>query len=149
MLVSAVQQSESHTHTYIPPFWISFPFRSPERTEYSSSWRFSIVIYFIRACTRAKSLQLCLILCDRMDCSLPRSSVNGDSPGKNTGMGCHALLQGIFQTQGSNLGLLYCRWILYCLRYQGSYHWLLLAESENSYNMRCKKVYKLKSYTGW
>ena len=36
-----------------------------------------------------------------------------DSPGKNTGVGCHALLQGIFQTQGSNLGLLHCRWVLY------------------------------------
>ena len=39
-----------------------------------------------------------------------------DSPGKNTGMGCHALLQGIFPTLGSNsslLGLLHCRWILY------------------------------------
>ena len=29
-----------------------------------------------------------------------------DSPGKNTGVGCHALLQGIFPTQGSNLSLL-------------------------------------------
>ena len=37
-----------------------------------------------------------------MDCSPPGSSVYGDSPGKNTGVGCHALLQGIFPTQGSN-----------------------------------------------
>ena len=35
---------------------------------------------------------------------LPDSSVHGDSPGKNTGVGCHALLQGIFLTQGSNPG---------------------------------------------
>ena len=35
-------------------------------------------------------------LCDPMDCSPPGSSVHGDSPGKNTGMGCHALLQEIF-----------------------------------------------------
>ena len=41
-----------------------------------------------------------------------------DSPGKNTGVGCHALLQGIFPTQGSNLGLLQCRQILYCLSQQ-------------------------------
>ena len=34
--------------------------------------------------------------------NLPGSSAHGDSPGKNTGMGCHALLQGIFPTQGSN-----------------------------------------------
>ena len=32
-----------------------------------------------------------------------------DSPGKNTGVGCHALLQGMFPTQGSNPGLLNCR----------------------------------------
>ena len=37
--------------------------------------------------------QSCLTLCDLMDCSLPGSSVPGDSPGKNTGVGCHALLQ--------------------------------------------------------
>ena len=41
-----------------------------------------------------------------MDCSLPDSSVHGDSPGKNTGVGCHALLQGIFPTKGSNPSLL-------------------------------------------
>ena len=38
-----------------------------------------------------------------------------DSPGKNTGVGCHALLQGIFLTQGSNPGLLHCMLILCCL----------------------------------
>ena len=42
-----------------------------------------------------------------MDHSLPGSSVHGDSPGKNTGVGCHALLlQGIFPAQGSNLHFL-------------------------------------------
>ena len=49
--------------------------------------------------------QLCLILCDPMDGSLPGSSVLGDSPGKNIGMCCHALLQGIFPTQGLTPGL--------------------------------------------
>ena len=43
----------------------------------------------------------------------------GDSPGMNTGVGCHTLLQGIFQTQGQNPGLLYCRQILYHLSQQG------------------------------
>ena len=57
--------------------------------------------------------QLCLTLCDSVDCSLPGSSVHGDSPGKNTGVGCHSLLQGIFPTQGLNPGLLHFRWILY------------------------------------
>ena len=36
-----------------------------------------------------------------------------DSPGQNTGVGSLSLLQGIFPTQGSNPGLLHCRWILY------------------------------------
>ena len=37
-----------------------------------------------------------------MDCNPRVSSIHGDSPGKNTGVGCHFLLQGIFLTQGSN-----------------------------------------------
>ena len=43
-----------------------------------------------------------------------------NSPSKNTGMCCHFLLRGIFLTQGSNLGLLHCRQILYHLSHQGS-----------------------------
>ena len=66
--------------------------------------------------------QSCPTLCDAMDCSPPGSSVHGGSPGKNTGVGCHALLQGIFPTQGSNPGLPYCRRILYHLNHQGSPH---------------------------
>ena len=42
-----------------------------------------------------------------------------DFPGKNTGVGCHSLLQGIFLTQRSNLGLLHCRKILCHLSHQG------------------------------
>ena len=41
-----------------------------------------------------------------------------DSPGRNTGVGGHPLLQGIFPTQGSNLGLPHCRQILYHLSYR-------------------------------
>ena len=64
--------------------------------------------------------QSCPTLCNPMDCSPPGSSVHRDSPSKNTGVGCHALLQGIFPTQESNQGLLHCRQILYQLSYQGS-----------------------------
>ena len=53
-----------------------------------------------------KSLQSCQTLCDPMDCNPPGSSVHGDSPGKSTGVGCHALLQGIFLNHGSNSHLL-------------------------------------------
>ena len=59
--------------------------------------------------------QSCPALCNPMDCSPPGSSVHGDSPGKNS----HALLQGIFLTQGLNLGLPHCRQILYHLSHQG------------------------------
>ena len=48
-----------------------------------------------------------------------------DFPGKNTGVSCHFLLQGIFPTQGSNLSLLHRRWILdHCATWEaqsGSY----------------------------
>ena len=57
--------------------------------------------------------QSCLTVWEPMDCSPPGSSVHKDSPGKNLGVGCHALLQGIFPTQESNPGLPHCRWILY------------------------------------
>ena len=43
-----------------------------------------------------------------------------NSSGKNTGVACHSLLQGIFQTQGSNPGLLHHRQILYCVSHQRS-----------------------------
>ena len=55
-----------------------------------------------------------------MDYSLPGSPVHGDSPGRNTGVGCHALLQGIFPTERSNPGLPHCRLILYSLSHQGN-----------------------------
>ena len=55
-----------------------------------------------------------------MDCSPPGSSVHGNSPGKKTGVGSHALLQGIFPTQGLNLGLLHYSQILYRLSHWGN-----------------------------
>ena len=44
--------------------------------------------------------QLSPALSDPMDCSPPGSSIHGDSPGKNTGVGCHFLLQGNLPTPG-------------------------------------------------
>ena len=49
-----------------------------------------------------------------------RLTCPSDSPGKNTGVGCHFLLQRIFPTQGSNLGLPHCRQMLYHLSHQES-----------------------------
>ena len=55
-----------------------------------------------------------------LDCSSRGSSVHGVSPGKNTGVCCYFLLQGIFPTQGLHPGLLQCRQIFYRLSHQGS-----------------------------
>ena len=71
--------------------------------------------------------QLCPTLCNSIDCSPPGSSVHGGSPGKNTGVGSHSLLQGIFPTQGLNPGLLHGRQILYHLS-----HELSLARTSSS-----------------
>ena len=58
------------------------------------------------SCICSKSLQPCLTLCNPLDHSLVRLLCPWDSPGKNTGVGCHFPLQGIFSTEGSNLHLL-------------------------------------------
>ena len=56
---------------------------------------------------------LCLTLGSSVDCSPPGSSLcPWDSSGRNTGVGCHFLPQGIFLTQGLNLGFLHCKWML-------------------------------------
>ena len=64
--------------------------------------------------------QLCPTLCNPMDCSPPGSSVQRDSPGKNTRLGCHALLQGIFPIQGLPRSPGNCRRILYHLSHHVS-----------------------------
>ena len=56
-----------------------------------------------------------------MDYNPLGSSVHGESPGKDTRMGCHALLQGIFPTQESNPDLLHCRQMIYQLSYERTY----------------------------
>ena len=57
---------------------------------------------------------------DPMDCNPARLHGPWKSSGKNTEVGSHSLLQGIFPTQGLNLGLLHCRQFLYHLNHQGS-----------------------------
>ena len=83
--------------------------------------------YYI-SCAVCLVTQLCPTLYDSMDCSLLGFSVLGNSPGKNTGVGRHALLQGIYPTQGKKPGVPHCRRILYHLSHQGS-PFKLLCES--------------------
>ena len=76
------------------------------------------------------------------DSATPRTAacqdpVHGDSPGKNTAVGCHALLQGILPTQGLNPGLPNCRWTLYYLSHQGSPFFMWV----ESYSMSLWLVY--------
>ena len=62
-----------------------------------------------------------------------------NAPGKNTGVGCHSLLQGIFLTHELNPGLLHCRQILYCLRLQSKP--ILSPLFPNLFFFQCLKVY--------
>ena len=72
---------------------------------HTSSFLWFTCLLYICLCLVA---QLCLTLCDPMDYSPPGSSVQGmNFPGKNTGVGHHGLLQGIFPTQGSNPRILH------------------------------------------
>ena len=82
----------------------------------------------------AKLLQSCRTLCDHMDCSPPGSLCPRDSPGKNTGMGCHALLQGIFLTQGSN-------WSLLCLL-----HWQMSSLPQSHWGSPQICIYQISKH---
>ena len=85
-------------------------------------------LYFKIECRlwqRKKGKVSCSVVSDSlqpMDCSPPDSFVYGILH-KNTGVGCHSLLQGIFLTQGLNLGLPHCRQILYQVSHQESTDW--------------------------
>ena len=81
--------------------------------------------------SESEVVQLCPTSSDSMDYSLPGSSVPGIFQArvlewvaiafsKDSGVGSYSLLQGIFLTQGLNLGLLHCRQILYCLSHKES-----------------------------
>ena len=77
----------------------------------SLDWKFLTYRFAVKV--KLKVTQSCPTLCYPMGCTVY-------SPGQNIGVASHSFLQEIFPTQGSNPGLLYCRWILYQLSYQGS-----------------------------
>ena len=64
--------------------------------------------------------QSCPALCDPIDHSPQATLSKGILQARITGVGCQALLQGLFPAQGSNPGLQHCRWILYHLSHGGS-----------------------------
>ena len=63
--------------------------------EVNPGYPVSLEVWRLCACSVTQS---CLTLCNPMDCRL----CPWNFPGKNTGVGCHSLLQGIFPSQGSN-----------------------------------------------
>ena len=82
--------------------------------------------------------QSCLTLCNPMDCSPPGFSVQGIFPGKNTGLGCHFLLQGIFPTQGSNPRLLHWQADSITLSHLSSpYTWIHMLNLTNGTILKC------------
>jgi len=81
------------------------------KIEASADLHFFWIFHVIHCCCLVA--RSCLTLCHPLYCSPPGSSVHGDSPGKNTEVDCHALLWGIFPTQGSKPCLLHCRRSLY------------------------------------
>ena len=102
MVEMILMQSRNRNTTQIKNIWI---LRGKMKS--GMNWDIEIGIYILLICCALCLVpQSCPTLCDSMDCSPPGSSVHGDSPGKNNGVGCHTLLQGIFPTQVSNLHLL-------------------------------------------
>ena len=91
-------------------------------------------------CVLCLVAQSCPALCD----PLPGSSVHGDSLGKKTRVGFHALLQGIFPTEGSNPGLPHCRQVLYHLSHHGGPYYLFDIPSNHCFCGTCTSVLKVQ-----
>ena len=90
----------------------------------------NIVNQLLGACVLSHSIMS--DSCNLMDLmELSRLLCPWDSPGRNTGVGCHFLLQGIFLTQELNSGLLHCRQVLSQLSYKGSPRGILLSHKKN------------------
>ena len=103
-LLDSVPTSSTTLDTFLKFFFLCFCF-------IYKMWIFIIIApCIVCSCMRIECV-LCLVaqsypnLCDPMDRAAWQATVHGDSPDKNTGVGCHVLLQGIFPTQGSNPGL--------------------------------------------
>ena len=105
-------QLATETHRWLVHLCVFQSIKAPQL------WDEGVTICLQAVC-KCLVAQSCLTPCDPMDCSPPGSPVHGDSPGKNTGVGCHAVLQSFFPTQGSNPGLLHCSQIVYYLNHQG------------------------------
>ena len=127
VLLNEISQTEKSTmytvkHQWLPGVWgqgVGMVVEGMSRWNTEGIWPVKIVQYhsdgYMSLCVHAKLLQSCPILCNPMDYIPPGSSVHQNSPGKNTGVGFHALLQGIFPTQRPNSRQVSCigRWVMY------------------------------------
>ena len=86
---------------------------SSQSSTMGNSWEYSVLLLLFRNQVVSDSFETYGLWPTRLLCAW-------DFPGKNTGGGCHFLLQGIFSTQGSNPGFSHCGHALYHLSHQGS-----------------------------
>ena len=95
---------------HIDHLWVT---ESWHRCQNNQGRTFKLLFQLYSSQSYAFSSAVCLVVSGLRTpwtiCSPPGSSVHGDSPGKKSGVGGHALLQGIFPTQGSNPCLPHCR----------------------------------------
>ena len=82
-----------------------------DSTDFPTQSKISLSSFYLKK-ARVKNTTVVSDTCHPMDCSPARLLGPWVSPGKNTGVGCCFFLQGIFLTQGSNPGPLYCRQII-------------------------------------
>ena len=120
--------------------WSGLPFASPrdlpdpgiepESSTYIHTYIYTYIYTHVHMYICVNGCLYTYMWCAVLSCSVMSNSATPrtvarllcpwNSPGQNTGVSSLSLLQGIFQTQGLNPGLLHCRWILYCLSHQGS-----------------------------
>ena len=94
--------------------------------------------------------QVCLNFWDPFGLDPARFPCARNSPGKNTGVGCHALLQGILLSQGSNLSLLHFRQCFYHLSHQEAHRRPLFTHRSGGYKFKIKVSacsFSLKSFS--
>ena len=118
------------------------------------SWRlFSGIVTFVKNKIKHLSKKVTVCFCSFWSeiCSVVSNSLwphelysPWHSPGQNTEVGSLSLLQGIFPTQGSNPGLLHCRWVLYQLSHKGSFSFRL----ENFF-FNCQGLKSYFMYSMW
>ena len=113
-------------------------FKKKKKEPYTYAMRTSLVRML---CVCAQSLSP--VLCSPMNCKPARLLCPLDFPGKNIGVCCHFLLQGIFPTQGTNLCLLHWQANSLSLSHLGSYVCYVLSRSVMSSSLRPHGLYSL------